>query len=168
MTEGEGEHTREPGASGENRKPNRKRPVHGVIVERGKPTIVFVTTCTRGRKRWLATPELHETLQQAWMQARAWLVGRYIVMPDHIHLFAARGEQDVELEVWMRYWKRIFGQMALGKTGRWQESHWDTRLRTAKAYQEKWEYVRDNPVRHGLVERAEDWPFAGEMCDLRW
>ena len=27
----------------------------------------------------------------------------------------------------------------------------------------KWEYVRENPVRAGLVARAEDWPFAAGL-----
>jgi hypothetical protein len=27
---------------------------------------------------------------------------------------------------------------------------------------EKWNYVRDNPVRAGLVSLADDWPYAGE------
>jgi len=27
-------------------------------------------------------------------------------------------------------------------------------------------YVRDNPVRAGLVRSAEDWPYAGEIAKL--
>jgi hypothetical protein len=27
----------------------------------------------------------------------------------------------------------------------------------------KWLYVRNNPVRHGLVEHPDDWPFQGVM-----
>jgi len=30
----------------------------------------------------------------------------------------------------------------------------------------KWLYVRENPVRAGLVRSAEDWPYAGELNDL--
>ena len=32
----------------------------------------------------------------------------------------------------------------------------------------KWEYVVRNPVRAGLVNRREDWPFQGELNVLRW
>jgi hypothetical protein len=35
-------------------------------------------------------------------------------------------------------------------------------LRGAESYEEKWWYVRDNPVRAGLVDRWEDWPHCGE------
>ena len=36
-------------------------------------------------------------------------------------------------------------------------------LRNDESYAEKWNYVRDNPVRAGLVELAENWPYHGEV-----
>jgi len=30
------------------------------------------------------------------------------------------------------------------------------------------DYVRNNPVRAGLVEKAEDWKYQGELHKLRW
>ena len=36
-------------------------------------------------------------------------------------------------------------------------------VRSAEFRAEKWAYVRENPVRAGLVIRAEDWPFAGAV-----
>ena len=35
-------------------------------------------------------------------------------------------------------------------------------LRSEESYGEKWLYVRDNPVRAGLVDDASDWPYQGE------
>ena len=72
--------------------PQRKRPASGVFLSRYQTTIVYVTVCTRHRRRWLATPEVHELLCSVWREATAWLVGRYVIMPDHIHLFAALGD----------------------------------------------------------------------------
>ena len=52
---------------------------------------------------------------------------------------------------------------------RWQEGKpWDTRLRRSESYQEKWQYVRENPVRKGLVENADDWPYQGMLNVLPW
>ena len=51
---------------------------------------------------------------------------------------------------------------------RWQVGKWDTRLRRSESYHDKWEYVRHNPVRKGLVTRAEDWPYQGMLNELRW
>jgi len=41
----------------------------------------------------------------------------------------------------------------------WQKSFWDVQLRRGKSYDAKWEYVRANPVWHGLVSQPEDWPY---------
>ena len=51
---------------------------------------------------------------------------------------------------------------------RWQSDCWDTQLRSGKHYHEKWLYVRENPVRSGLVENAEQWDIQGELNVLRW
>jgi hypothetical protein len=41
-------------------------------------------------------------------------------------------------------------------------------LRRHESYSQKWNYVMANPVRHGYVARAEDWPFQGELNVLNW
>ena len=147
----------------------RKKPAPGVLIVNGQPTIVFVTVCTKDRRRWLATPEIHNALQRVWRdEATAWLVGRYVVMPDHLHFFAGLAQETCELETWMRFWKRRFVQVLRLSPGSFQSGHWPTRMRTSEQYEEKWDYVRHNPVRHGLVSEPEQWPFAGEIHELRW
>ncbi len=39
----------------------------------------------------------------------------------------------------------------------------DHLLRNDESYAQKWEYVRQNSVRAGLVESPEDWPYQGEI-----
>jgi REP element-mobilizing transposase RayT len=48
----------------------------------------------------------------------------------------------------------------------WQEEFFDHVLRSNESYSQKWDYVRENPVRAGLVEKAEDWPRQGEIESL--
>jgi hypothetical protein len=48
----------------------------------------------------------------------------------------------------------------------WQPGFFDHLLRNTESYGQKWEYVRENPVRAGLVARAEDWPYHGEIVVL--
>jgi hypothetical protein len=48
----------------------------------------------------------------------------------------------------------------------WQKRFFDHVMRSAESYEQKWTYVRDNPVRAGLVGRAEDWPYQGEIHHL--
>src|SRR5262249_6622132 len=86
----------------------RKKPVHGVQIDPSHPTIVFVTVCTKGRRPWLASQTNHNALRSVWAEARAWLVGHYVLMPDHLHLFAAPGQLEIPLDSWVRYWKSRF------------------------------------------------------------
>lgn len=146
----------------------RRRPAHGILGSSHQPTIVFVTVCTKGREAWLACPEAHEALRRAWTEADAWTVGRYVVMPDRIHFFCAPRDWDISLEAWMHFWKTRFRRLCGRTEWRWQPHHWDTRLRRGERYSEKWDYVWRNPVRAGLVADPGDWPYGGELNELRW
>jgi putative transposase len=95
-------------------------------------------------------------------------MGRYMILPDHIHFFAAATESHITYDAWVQYWKSQFSKRHHSPEHRWQTDHWDTRVRNENSYESKWEYVRWNPVRHGLVDRPEDWPYQGEIHELRW
>jgi len=148
------------------RLPVRRHPAHGLLISPDTPTIVYLTVCTKDRQPWLAAHEVHALLRLVWTAASAWLVGRYILMPDHVHLFAAPGETEIPFDNWIRYWKSQFSKGHHNPNHRWQTDHWDTRLRSWEAYDSKWDYVCNNPVRRGLVAKAEDWPFQGEIHPL--
>jgi len=45
----------------------------------------------------------------------------------------------------------------------WQEEFFDHVLRSDESYAEKWTYVRENPVRKGLVAHSDDWPWQGSV-----
>ena len=48
----------------------------------------------------------------------------------------------------------------------WQRGFFDHLLRSAESYGQKWNYVRENPVRARLVAKPEDWPYAGEIVRI--
>ena len=146
----------------------RAHPAHGVKSEGERPIIVFLTACTKGRRPWLATTENHQILRTVWKAANQWLVGYYTILPDHLHLFAAPRGDERSLDNWVRYWKSQFSKAARDPAKKWQTDHWDTRLRSDESYEQKCFYVRNNPVRHGLVGCAEDWPHQGVMNELPW
>ena len=85
-------------------------------------------------------------------------------MPDHMHLFV-RGADDFKLAQWGNGLKRAIS-VALGATKKrplWQAGFFDHVLCNDESYEQKWEYVRENPVRTGLVQRTDDWPYQGEL-----
>jgi len=86
-------------------------------------------------------------------------------MPDHVHFFV-RGNDDFNLAKWVNGLKRAISVFigATKKTPLWQPGFFDHVLRNDESYSQKWEYVRANPVRAGLVKRADEWPYQGEFA----
>lgn len=102
-------------------------------------------------------------------------------MPDHVHLFCAPARwPSIDIRRWMRYLKeritKRLGNERLGTASppkaevkwRWQSDCWDTQIRSGEKYHEKGLYVRENPVRAGLVGDPELWAFQGELNVLMW
>ncbi len=158
-------------ASAGPRWPRRRHRIHLAPNERfNRAIIIFITVATAGRRKILASERAHQAIVSAWTAAHLWAVGRYVIMPDHLHFFCAPNDLEAPaLEKWMRYGKSIVTRGLVEKSGTiWQRHHWDRQLRRGESYDEKWEYVCRNPVRHGLVKRAEEWPYQGELNELRW
>ncbi len=152
--------------------PERKRPPHHPAVELfNRSVIIFLTICTSGRRSWLGCDAAHAAFKKASSAATHWQVGRYILMPNHIHLFCSPGTAPPEpVARWVSYWKRQF-TLEICKTipgFKWQRDFWDTQLRSGDSYSEKWAYVQNNPVRAGLLENSESWPYQGELNSLQW
>jgi putative transposase len=148
--------------------PGRKQPARGVHIYFNQPTIVFLTVCTKDRKPWLADESVHQSLRHAWQSAETWLVGYYLVMPDHVHLFCAPRDLNVTIEAWVTFWKRQFRRLHQDASFRWQTREFHHRLRRDDNYSEKCIYVRENPVRKKLVKDADSWPYQGMMNALLW
>ena len=139
--------------------------------------VFFVTACTHRRRALLASDVVHTSFVRFSRRAydeHGIAVGRYVIMPDHIHLFVC-GTDDFELGRWMGMLKQCLEKalaVTASPTGRrlqktiWQRRFFDHVLRSEESYAQKWKYVRDNPLRAGLVENSEDWPYAGEIIAI--
>lgn len=149
-------------------RPIRHKPAKGVFAQVNQPTVVFLTVCTENRKAWLLDPGAHEFLRETWIEASAWTVGNYLLMPDHVHLFCAPGSTGISFQNWVGYWKRMFVRRASNPTWRWQSHCWDRRIRGLSAYREKLAYVEQNPVRKKLVTDAGKWVHKGIIKELSW
>ena len=137
--------------------------------------IYFVTACTKGRRQVLAHDHVAHILVEEWRDAHqrhGWAIGRYVIMPDHVHFFC-RPERDANmLSDFVGFWKS-YTSRRINKLGRprstpaattlWQREFFDHVLRSSESYSEKRSYVRDNPVRAGLVASADDWPYSGDI-----
>ena len=150
-------------------RPVRRTPIHVEADRlRSSSNVYVVTVCTKARKNILASESAHLLLVDSWLQADEWLVGKYVILPDHVHLFCApRNWESTSLVKWVKYWKSISAREWPVEDQKpiWQQQFWDTRIKPEKLV-EKWEYVQANPVRHGLVVSPEDWPYRGDLNEL--
>src|SRR2546422_388972 len=117
-----------------------------------------------------------------------WWAQLVLLMPDHLHMLVSfpnparsesapyRDDPEVGCDVpsrraptmadvvtaWKRYTARHFSIA-------WQRDFFDHRLRTNESLRDKAEYILQNPVRKGLIAKAEDWPYVWwpEMPDGR-
>ena len=148
--------------------PERRNPAHGVLISPDQPTVVFLTICTQQRQPWLSQLGVQRALVDLWRAADTWLVSDYLLMPDHLHLFCAPRDLKFTLEAWVRFWKSQFRRQHLDEPWEWQRDFWDTRMRDAEHYHDKWIYVQENPIRKGLVSRIEDWLYKGRVHEFKW
>lgn len=132
--------------------------------------IYFITTCTERRRPVLANREVADILISEWQSAaerHGWFIGRYVIMPDHVHFFARHTEETRGLSLFMNKWKewtsKRVKRIQPAFQPLWQDEFFDHLLRNPASYESKWEYVRCNPVRAGLAGEVGAWPFQGEI-----
>jgi putative transposase len=164
----------------------RRRPprLERVFQRYGSP-VFFVTICTYRRQRWLACAPVHEAFIEFCHPADHQFkvaVGRYVIMPDHLHLFVTGGA-DFMLGRWVGMLKqrltkakrcshglvgRLFSENNELHTHsyRWQEGFFDHLLRSNESMDQKWDYIRENPVRAGLVSACDQWRYQGEITRI--
>ncbi len=90
-----------------------------------------------------------------------------VVMPDHVHMiFSPQNDDNGHLFGLAEIMSGIKGasahsiNKALNRQGRvWQDESFDHILRSDESTDNKVRYICENPVRKGLVEEVEDYPW---------
>jgi REP element-mobilizing transposase RayT len=89
------------------RRRRRKAPAHFPPIEIGfRSIIIYLTVCVKRRRPLLANDKAARLIVDAWQAATFWSVGRYVIMPDHVHLFCAPNTFPAHsLKKWIEHWK---------------------------------------------------------------
>ncbi len=129
----------------------------------------FITFSCYRRQPGLATPQARRLCQQTLERVRRWYglcVFGYVVMPEHVHLLVSEPERS-SLAVAIQMLKQITARQLLphfSKPGTrepfWQARYYDFNVWTKKKRVEKLRYIHRNPVKRGLVKKAEDWEWS--------
>ncbi|MEI6105523.1 MAG: transposase [Opitutae bacterium] len=138
-----------------------------------KHPLYFRTLCTFHRQYILARPAAHAAFVQFCHGAAAHgaYVGRYVLMPDHLHLFVTVAPDGVTLSAWVKSLKNTLSKSWRGAgiaAPHWQKGFFDHVMRSAQSYEEKWTYGAANPVRAGLATSLEAWPYQGTIHSLNF
>jgi putative transposase len=127
----------------------------------------FVTVCTDNRKPLFVNSSLNNALvEQLIDHARAHAVVLYAwcLMPDHCHLLVEMPEGGLSLSAWVGGFKSRSTLLAwsLGFHGPlWQGRFYDQILRRAEELEQVALYIVHNPVRKGLAEPWDEYPWSG-------
>jgi REP element-mobilizing transposase RayT len=126
---------------------------------------VFLTFCKNNQISF--TPEAKDAVLQhcSHDNGKRYELHAAVVMPDHVHLLLTplRDEKGwpYSLPTILKLIKGTSARSVNRLTGTsgpvWQEESFDHVLRSQESFKKKLEYLRQNPVRSGLVKRPEDY-----------
>ena len=124
-----------------------------------QPVIYFVTICVAKRQSVLANKPALKAFKAAVAKLHDWRVLAAMLMPDHLHVIVApTQDREAKLGNFSGALKRWMRQ-ELNASWNWQPGYFDRLLRSNESLHDKWLYVRENPVRAGLVKDWRDWPY---------
>lgn len=82
-----------------------------------------------------------------------------VVMPNHLHALWTLPEGDADYATRWRLLKTHFTK-SLGIATPWQRRYWEHTIRDERDLANHIDYIHINPVKHGHVARASDWPHS--------
>jgi putative transposase len=102
----------------------------------------------------------------------AFKIDAMVVIPDHFHLLMTLPPNDADFSMRIGAIKSAFSRRlskgeyirpsraAKRERGIWQRRFWEDLIRDDKDFENHVDYIHINPVKHGYVQRAVDWPHS--------
>jgi putative transposase len=137
----------------------------------------FVTFSCYHRRPFFVTETSKNTFETALERIRVayqLCVYGYVVMPEHVHLLLSEPERATLADALKSLKQGISRRLIANAEHFWQKRYYDFNIRNHKQFIEKLQYIHRNPVKRGLCERPEDWPWSsflhyatGHECIVR-
>lgn len=139
----------------------------------------FFTVVTYDRRKLFCWEWARGCLREAILEAQSrypYESVAFCLMPEHLHCIWKLPQGDANFSIRWSLIKGLFTRRYRLRVGRveslstsrarkeeaciWQRRFWEHRIRDEHDLQKHVDYVHYNPVKHGLVERLEDWPWS--------
>jgi putative transposase len=123
----------------------------------------FVTFSCYRRSPLLARCHGYEAFEHELESARrdyGFVVAGYVLMPEHVHLLLSEPGKS-SLAVVLQLLKQQTSRGLKKEDHRfWQRRYYDFNVWSEEKRIEKLRYMHRNPVKRGLVQKPEDWPWS--------
>lgn len=153
---------------------------------KGATYFFSVTTVNRGKSTLTNNIDLLRHIYGLTMRDRPAFTDAIVIMPDHLHCVwtLPAGDDDystrwgviksrfsralkAECRVGFHPTNRSASKIKKGDAGIWQRRFWEHCIRDEDDYRKHIRYCWNNPVKHGLVEKPEDWPYSSIHRDIQ-
>lgn len=134
----------------------------------------FFTVNLADRRSDLLTRRIDDLREafRAVMAAHPFAIDAIVVLPEHLHTIWKLPTEDANFAMRWRLIKTRFSRnfppsepqsqsrLSKGERGIWQRRYWEHEIRDNIDMQRHLDYIHINPVKHGYVSRASDWPHS--------
>ena len=134
----------------------------------------FFTVVTYRRQAVLTDPPCYRALREAFRKTKLShpFAVEALVLPDHLHCIWTLPLNDADYSTRWRLIKTRFARNVptgerlsarrhkAGERGIWQRRFWEHAVRDEKDFAAHVDYIHYNPVKHGHVRAAVDWPYS--------
>ena len=139
----------------------------------------FFTVTTRNRQTFLLDYDVRAASREGIAlerQSHPFTVNAWVLLPDHLHCIWTLPPNDRDFSTRWRVIKRTVTQRCGARLHRpellttrraqrkqsalWQHRYWEHLIRDEQDYRRHVDYIHWNPVKHGHVQRARDWPYS--------
>jgi len=124
----------------------------------------FVTFSCFRRQPLLAAPMAYGVFERELEAVRVrygFVVAGYVLMPEHVHLLIGEPRRSLlsaALQVLKQQTSRKLKRP--GELQFWQRRYYDFNVHNEEKRVEKLRYMHRNPVKRGLIEKPEQWPWS--------
>jgi len=138
----------------------------------------FFTVNTFRRQTLLIEDRVRHALRagiESTRRAHPFSVEAWVLLPDHLHCIWRLPPGNADFSVrWAMIKRYVTKQCASGLAGSrlsesrqkrnergfWQRRFWEHAIRDEADFRAHVDYIHWNPVKHGYVKQAKDWPYS--------